>query len=93
MKTKAMPADLKGVPKAAIKVRRLCCPLCRKTIPKAVRGVQNHFLLDHQQDLTEAEAHRIATATKPPKRAPYEEELRRNWQEVSGGLPSLGKGR
>ena len=83
----------KIIPKAALKARRATCPVCKQQLPKASLAVQKHFLSAHRQELTEAEAYRIASGSGRVKRVPYSEGLSKYPGEVSGGLPSLGKRR
>jgi hypothetical protein len=44
----------------------------------------------HEKAISEADAYKVASPQKKGG-APYTEGLSRNWQEVQGGLPSLGK--
>lgn len=66
------------------------CPDCRIRIPRDSEAIQWHYRDTHEKALSEADAYKIASPQKKG-RAPYAEGLSRKWQEVRGGLPSLGK--
>lgn len=82
----------KRVPKAAIKLLKGLCPICQRRIPSTTLAVQNHFKRIHKKILSEAEAYRIASNQKVTG-SPYTEDFKKPYNEISGGLPSLGKKR
>jgi len=69
------------------------CPECGVSIPRVVKLVWSHFLKVHGRRLTEPEAYRIASYRGSPADKIPVEVQKKDWREVSGGLPSLGKRR
>jgi hypothetical protein len=55
-------------------------------------GIRKHYRDAHSKFISEADAYKIASPQRLRK-APYAEGLRKNYKEVSGGLPTLGKRR
>jgi len=68
------------------------CPACTVKLERVSAVIQAHYKNAHNQVISDAEAHRVASPQKKSK-APYAEGLGRNGKEVSGGLPGLGKKR
>ena len=69
---------------------RPTCSTCGKKLEQSIVGVQNHFLKEHNSKLSEGEAFQML-AKKGSKKTIYTEGLSRNYNEVQGGAPSLGK--
>lgn len=65
------------------------CPECGALLKRATQTIINHYRSSHEITLSDAEAFRIASPQK--KGTPYAEELKRNYAEVQGGAPGLGK--
>lgn len=70
------------------------CPSCSAPIGAGAQTMLSHFVEVHRRNPTEAEVHRWCKFSKrdtSPRRYPIE--MKKKPQEVSGGLPSLGKRR
>jgi hypothetical protein len=70
------------------------CPSCSAPIGAEAQALLSHFAEVHGRKPTEAEVHRWRKFSKretSQKRYPIG--IKKNPQEVSGGLPSLGKRR
>lgn len=75
----------------AHKKHSITCPKCGTSLKRTMHVIINHYRVCHEDKLSEAEAFRIASPQR--KGTPYAEELKRNFLEVQGGAPSLGKKR
>lgn len=95
------------VPFADLMVRLLCCEVndmpmhkkfwikcstCDEMLERNLEVICKHYKIAHAIDLSEADAYKLASPQKA-KKTPYSEGVKRNFNEVSGGLPSLGKRR
>jgi len=70
----------------------ITCPDCATRLPRASAVIRSHYRDAHNKMISEADAYKIASP-QPPRKTPYVEGLRKNFKEVSGGLPTLGKRR
>jgi hypothetical protein len=70
----------------------ITCPDCATRLPRMSAAIQSHYRDAHNKMLTEADAYKIVSP-QPRRKTPYAEGLRKNFEEVPGGLPTLGKRR
>lgn len=68
------------------------CSECNVKLERNSEVICKHYKFAHAIDFSEADAYKLASPQKT-KNAPYSEGVRRNFNEVSGGLPSLGRRR
>lgn len=61
-------------------------------VSRAIVALKIHFKVQHSRKITDAEAFRMAT-TKGRSGALYAEGLFRDYREVQGGAPGLGRKR
>jgi hypothetical protein len=66
------------------------CPDCNVRLERISAVIQAHYRNAHNKVILEAEAYKIASPQKKRK-VPYTEGVGKNYKEISGGLPSLGK--
>ena len=68
------------------------CLDCDTKLPRESTDIRQHYRNAHHKIISEADAFKIASPQRRRK-TPYAEGLRKNFEEVSGGLPTLGKRR
>ena len=66
------------------------CPECKERLQRNAQSIAQHYLDAHDLNLTEAEAYRVASP-QSAGRAPYAEDVKKNYKTVQGGAPGLGK--
>jgi len=94
-----LPTNIKKTPKrekkfALTKKNKkifLCCEICGQLIQRTTNFIKSHYFKTHKIKLNEAESFRLAT-NKLKSKASIED-FKKPFEEVSGGLPSLGKHR
>ena len=68
------------------------CLACNEMLERNSEVICNHYKIAHAINLSESDAYKLASPQKT-KKTLYSEGVKRNFNEVSGGLPSLGKRR
>lgn len=77
-----------------VKSREVPCPICIEILRGRLDALVEHCSSRHGRMPTEAELYRFRTYLKKDfKSARYTTGLTKNPNEISGGLPSLGKKR
>lgn len=69
------------------------CPICNSQLKSSLSSLEAHFLKVHGKKPSPGETHRFRSYMKNPEDNSYVESYNSHPNEVTGGLPSLGKRR
>jgi hypothetical protein len=80
--------DIKSLPKGKL------CPQCYGQVGDSNAELVNHFQTVHKRNPTKGEIHRFRLfSRKELSGKGYTVGIKKDWREINGGLPSLGKRR
>ncbi len=71
--------------------KTVTCPMCGKEVKRQTALVQNHYLLEHDEKISEGDAVKFITRSNTSNK--YPARIRKSYREVSGGHYGLGRSR